>query len=81
VQRFDGTTLYNHVNALAEVTAVVSGAPAQALFDQCLIGMYGQPSTLQFPLDGWVHEIRIYGAFGTAGNKTDAQTYATAKWG
>ena len=36
---------------------------------------------LTFPLDGWVHEIRIYGAFGTAGNKTDAQTYATSKWG
>ena len=80
VGRYDGATIYNQVNAIAEVTtAFTSGAPAG--FDQALIGMFGQTNTFQFPLDGWVHEIRIYGAFGTAQNKTDAQTYATSKWG
>ena len=80
VDRWDGTTLYEQVNAITEVTAAFAGA-APTNFDGCLIGILGQPSTLQFPLDGWIHEIRIYGAFGTAGNKTDAQTYATSKWG
>jgi hypothetical protein len=79
VARFDGTTVYAHVNAIAEVTAAYTGT--QASFNQALIGMFGQTNTLQFPLDGWVHEIRIYGAFGSAANKTDAQTYATSKWG
>jgi len=68
------------VNAITEVTTAYTGG-TQVSFNQALIGIFGQPDTLQFPLDGWVHEIRIYGAFGTAGNKTDAQTYATSKWG
>jgi hypothetical protein len=80
VGRWDGTTIYNQVNAITEVTALFTGT-APTGFDGCLIGIYGQPNILTFPMDGWVHEIRIYGAFGTAGNKTDAQTYATSKWG
>ena len=79
VARFDGTTMYAQVNAITEVTTGYSGT--QAAFDQCFLGIFGQTNTLQFPFDGWIHEIRIYGAFGSAQNKTDAQTYATSKWG
>ena len=48
VDRFDGTTIYEQVNAITEVTAAFSGT-APASFDGCLIGMYGQPNTADIP--------------------------------
>jgi len=80
VDRYDGVTLYEQVNAIAELTAAFTGAEP-TFIDDCRIGIFMGTSVLQFPFDGWIHEIRIYGAFGTAQNKTDAQTYATSKWG
>ena len=80
VDRYDGVTLYEQVNAIAELTVAFTGGEP-ALIDDCRIGIFMGASVLQFPFDGWVHEIRIYGAFGSAQNKTDAQTHATTKWG
>ncbi len=81
IDRFDGTTTYQAVNAIAEGTAAIGVTPAPTSFDTAHLGIFFGTSTYQYPFDGWIHEIRIYGAFGTAGNKTDAQTYATSKWG
>jgi hypothetical protein len=82
ISRWDGATIYNAINALAEATLAFSGT-APSGFNVGLLGCIqaSDHALGSFPFDGWLHELRVYTAFGSAQNKSDAQTYATSKWG
>jgi hypothetical protein len=78
IMRWDGTTIYNQVNAITEATLAQTGTNPTTL-NTAWLGYYNNGTA--YPMDGWIHEILIYEAFGTTQNKTDARTYGTSKWG
>lgn len=79
---FDGATAQtNRVNAIAEVTGTVTGS-AMVGWDNAMLGaLWDTTSGYQFPLDGWIHELRIWNSAPALADRNALTTYATSKWG